>query len=414
MNYYKINGKTCFSVNEYNYEKIDEIEFEKCLKEIYFLYEGKVGRTNNSLIVTSVNELFTATEDIEELSILKMKENIIDEEISNFIKEKIKEKKVIKLNISYGINFDENIFKSKKVNLLGLGDVGGTLLIGLRLLGKGIIEEIGIYDLNEDRMKRYEMELNQIVFPNDSDLPKIKIIGVDDLFNCDAFIFTASKFVPEVGNEKTDVRMIQYQANKKIVTIYAKMARKLKYKGMFFVVSDPVDLLCNVVYYESNSNDLNEFDGFGLLPNKVRGFGLGVMNGRANYYSEKMNVNYKNEGRVFGPHGSGLIVADSIKKYSDINSLELQKKVIEANLRVRDAGFKPYIAPALSSGALSIIETLKGNYNYSTVFIDGIYWGVRNKLINGSVEIERLDLSEDLLFRIKKSYMDLRKIYEEN
>jgi len=378
------------------------------------LYEGEIGRTNNSLIVTSVNELFMITENIDELSILKMKENNVSEEVSDFIIEKIKEKKVIKLNVSYDINFDENIFKSKKVNLLGLGDVGGTLLIGLRLLGKGIIEEIGIYDLNEDRMKRYEMELNQIVFPNDSELPKIKIIDADDLFNCDAFIFTASKFVPEVGNEKIDVRMVQYQANKKIVAIYAKMARKLKYKGMFFVVSDPVDLLCNVVYYESNSNELSEFDGFGLLPNKVRGFGLGVMNGRANYYSEKMNMNYKNEGRVFGPHGSGLIVADSIKEYNDINSLELQEKVIEANLRVRDVGFKPYIAPALSSGALSIIETLKGNYNYSTVFIDGIYWGARNKFVNGSVEIERLNLSENLLFRIKKSYMDLRKIYEEN
>ena len=414
MNYYKINGKSCFSLNEYRYEKINEVEFEKTFEEIYFLYEGEIGRTNNSLIVTSVNELFMITENIDELSILKMKENNVSEEVSDFIIEKIKEKKVIKLNVSYDINFDENIFKSKKVNLLGLGDVGGTLLIGLRLLGKGIIEEIGIYDLNEDRMKRYEMELNQIVFPNDSDLPKIKIIDADDLFNCDAFIFTASKFVPEVGNEKIDVRMVQYQANKKIVAIYAKMARKLKYKGMFFVVSDPVDLLCNVVYYESNSNELSEFDGFGLLPNKVRGFGLGVMNGRANYYSEKMNMNYKNEGRVFGPHGSGLIVADSIKEYNDINSLELQEKVIEANLRVRDVGFKPYIAPALSSGALSIIETLKGNYNYSTVFIDGIYWGARNKFVNGSVEIERLNLSENLLFRIKKSYMDLRKIYEEN
>ncbi len=192
------------------------------------------------------------------------------------------------------------------------------------------------------------------------------------------------------------------------------MARDFNFKGIFAVVSDPVDLLCNEVYYSSNRNKDGIFDNKGLLPNQVRGFGLGVMNGRANYYSKKMGIDYEETGRVFGPHGEGLIVADNILNYNSVNSNILTKKVIEANLRVRDTGFKPYIAPALSSGALSIIETLKGNFNYSTVFIDGIYWGVRNKFINGAIEIERLEISDKLINKIEKSYNGLRKTYEEN
>ncbi len=411
MNYYKINDKYCFSFNEYDYNIISRDEFEKYSNDIYFLYNGEIGKTRDSSLISSAKELNIDKEDIKNLSLLKLKDS---DEVSDFIKEKIELRKVIALNIVYGLNFSEVLLIEKRINVLGLGDVGGTLLIGLRLLSKNVIKKIGIYDLNEERMKRYEMELNQIVFPNDSDLPKIEIIDSDDLFNCDVFIFTASKFVPEIGNEGKDVRMIQYQANRKIIAYYAKMARKCKYKGLFVVVSDPVDLLCNEVYYESNRNDLNVFDNKGLLPNQVRGFGLGVMNGRANYYSEKMGLNYKKEGRVYGPHGKGLIVANSIKNYNDIKSSELTKKVIEANLRIRDVGYKPYIAPALSSGALSIIETLKGEFNYSTVFINGIYWGVRNRIVNGAVEIERLNICDKLINKIEKSYNDLRKQYEGN
>lgn len=411
MNFYKINDKYCFSFKELNFNKISKIEFENAKDEIYFLYRGDVSKTRESLIISDIKELFIEEEKVENLSLNELS---IKDEVDNFIKEKIKLSKVIGINLSYNFTWDKKFFSKKKVNLLGLGDVGGNLLIGLRLLGGDVIDEIGIYDLNEDRMKRYEMELNQIVFPNDKKVPKVKILDEKELFDCDVFIFTASKFVPKVGNEKTDVRMVQYQANKKIISIYAKLARKENFEGLFAVVSDPVDLLCNVVYYESNNDKDGKFDNKGLLPNQVRGFGLGVMNGRANYYSDKLEMSYSKEGRVYGPHGKDLIVANSINNYNDEKSKVLTKEVIEANLKVRDAGFKPYIAPALSSGALSILATLRGNFNYSTVFINGIYWGCKNRFINGKVLIERLPICDTLLDRIKESYNTLRDKYEKN
>ena len=38
--------------------------------------------------------------------------------------------------------------------------------MGLKLLGGSTISQIGIYDLDEKMARRYEMEINQISFPD--------------------------------------------------------------------------------------------------------------------------------------------------------------------------------------------------------------------------------------------------------
>lgn len=63
------------------------------------------------------------------------------------------------------------------------------------------------------------------------------------------------------------------------------MARDKDFKGVFAVVSDPVDLLCKAVYDISNKNDMGAFDYDGLLPEQIEGFGLGVMYARAKYFA---------------------------------------------------------------------------------------------------------------------------------
>lgn len=411
MYYYRIEGEYCFSFKALNYNEITKKEFEKSKNYIYFINKMRKGSSKEKLLIENISELSITSEGIEKISLDNLKHDL---QVTGFIIDKINNGKVIMLNPNYGLNFNKMAKHKKSVTILGLGDVGGTLLLGLRLLGKDVIEEIRLYDLNEKKMNRYILEMNQIVYPNDANLPKVKIAKKDELFDTDVFIFTASKFVPAVGNEGKDVRMIQYNANKEIIKIYSKMAREENFKGIFAVVSDPVDLLCNVVFHESNKNTLGKLDYEGLLPNQVRGFGLGVMNGRAHYYSAMHGFDYKNNGRVYGPHGNGLIVANSLENYSQEDSLLLTKDVIEANLKVRETGFKPYIAPALSSGALSILETLRGNFNYSTVFIDGIYWGVRNKYVDGGVAIDRKNIPKKLMERISKSYNELRDQYEKN
>jgi len=140
---------------------------------------------------------------------------------------------------------------------------------------------------------------------------------------------------------------------------------------------------------------------------------LGVMNGRAAYYSSlrEDTANYLQEGRAFGPHGEGLIIANSIENFNESASDFLTEKAKTANLEVRATGFKPYIAPALSSGALSILDTIKGNFHYSSNFIGGTYMGCKNKFLNGCTENETLDLPLELMNRLKNTYNLLNELY---
>ena len=297
--------------------------------------------------------------------------------------------------------------KGFRVNILALGDVGATLLMGLKILGGGLIERIGIYDVNRDVMSRYEIEMNQIGWPfGEKKLPEVICLDREDLLDCDMFVFCASKAVPPIG-AAGDVRMMQLEANSRIVAEYGRMAGEKNFKGIFAVVSDPVDPLCKAALLAS-----------GLEPGQVRGYGLGVMNKRAEYYArgDRRFESYLTEGRAFGPHGGDLVIANSIDNYDDEISHRLTELTVSANLKVRELGFKPYIAPALSSGAISLILTLQGEWNYSSVYLgkgaEGAFLGIRNRIdcSSGRIIVEDLPLPDKLYERIEKAYRNLCEI----
>ena len=209
--------------------------------------------------------------------------------------------------------------------------------------------------------QRWEFELNQIGLAWAYDaLPPVEIIGPEELFDGDVFLFCASRFVPDTAVKNGDVRMAQYELNRDLAALYAKKARAARYKGLFCVVSDPVDPLCRAVLLESNRDENGILDGGGLLPHQVKGFGLGVMNARAAYYAKRDSrfVEFLTDGRSFGPHGEDLVIANSVSHYDDALSRELTNLAAHANLQMRRMGFKPFVAPALSSGALSLLLCL--------------------------------------------------------
>lgn len=325
--------------------------------------------------------------------------------------------------------------EKKKVHLLALGDVGGTALTALKLLGGGSIAEIGIFDLNQDVCRRWEYEMNQTAYPWEYErLPEVHIIGEEELFDCDVFIFCASKGIPPVGSEVKDVRMVQFAENRKLIEHYGRLARRANFQGLFAVVSDPVDPLCKALFLasnepeecskeaeelkncdESSKNDTRNkliFDGRGLRPEQIQGYGLGVMNSRAAYYAKRDERfrSFLSEGRAFGPHGEELVIANSINHYDDAVSEELSRLAREANLRTREAGFKPYIAPALSSAALSILLTLEGKWHYSSNYLGGVFMGAKNRWTSAGLELEPLPLPQELYSRLERAYKGLEAI----
>lgn len=300
-----------------------------------------------------------------------------------------------------------------RVNILALGDVGTTMLIGLRLLGSDVISEIGIMDIRKENLERLEMEINQIGYPfGQQDLPPVFITDETHLFDCDVLMFCASRGVPPVqaGSEpQADVRMAQLEANREIIRHYADLAKAAEYKGFIAVVSDPVDNLAAAF-----------LDAAELEPYQVQGYGLGVMNMRALYYSRRLAEAelhadslslYESEGRAFGPHGQDLVIANSIDHYDEEASELLTRYTVEANLRVRDLGFKPYIAPALSSAAISILLTLRGEWHYGSVYMgsreEGAFLGIKNRVTASGIEHEDLAVPEELFERILNAYRNL-------
>ena len=367
---------------------------------LFFLVHGDAKLGRGSFKVTHPGQL-TNPHGLENLDASRLESPEVDEAVSAAIAEG----RLTCVNMDRD-NWEKvltwNPGKAKKrVNMLAIGDVGSTLLTGLKLLGGDVIESIGICDLSDQITARWEFEMGQISLPWVYDsMPEVHVVKPENLFDCDMFVFVASKGIPPVGSGIKDVRMYQFENNAKIVKHYAQMARKANFQGLWCAVSDPVDPLAKTAYLESNKDENGNWDGKGLRPEQVQGFGLGVMNARAAYYAKKDDrfASFLTEGRSFGPHGTGLTIANSIENYDDALSQELTHLTVTANLKMREIGFKPYVAPAMSSGALSLLLTLRGEWHCGSVFLDGIFMGVKNRYTPYGVETELLPHIPDALY----------------
>lgn len=413
FNYYKLGSKYLFSILDYkDLEKISEDEISNYDGHIYFLCKRQAIHSRRSFSISSPSQIFWDKEDLNILN-LESEDDLI---LPPWILEKINSRSLTSINTLYPdweSVLESQTKKKWRLNLIALGDVGSTLLIGLRLLGGDIVDSIGIYDRNDKTLNRWEHELNQIHAPfSKKNFPKVEIIDKDSLFDCDMFIFCASKGIPPVGSGVSDVRMAQFESNSKIISEYSKMARVKNFKGIFAVVSDPVDLLCKVAFLKSNEDNTGEMDFKGLSSDQIIGYGLGVMNARALYYADKVPDmrEYIDEGRVFGPHGKGLIVANSILNYNDAKSSTLTDLTLKANLKVREFGYKPFIAPALSSGALSILATISGEWFYGATYMNSVYMGSSCRLLKSGLEIEQFVLPDSLKSKIQDTYNNLESI----
>ena len=170
--------------------------------------------------------------------------------------------------------------------------------------------------------------------------------------------------------------------------------------------------LCKAAYLASNQGPDAQWDGQGLRAEQIQGFGLGVMNARAAYFA-KQDPRFRSfllDGRSYGPHGQGLVIANSLSHYDDGLSRELTELVATANLRIRELGFKPYVAPAISSGAMQLLLTLRRSWHCSSVALGGIWFGVRNRLTAAGLEIETASLPTPLFERLRETQTLLREI----
>jgi len=411
MYFYKHQGKTLITLQKLErLKEISESEAASDSGRLFSLTHDTSETASGSFCVSHPDLLFASAKSLSSL----LPPIAAAERLPFWLSMAIADRRVTMVNTAYDRWESILLYQPPqkwRINVVGLGDVGGTLVSGLRLLGGDCISRVGLYDLDENKVMRWEYEANQIMDPSGVLVhPPVTAISKEQLFDCDMFVFCVTVGVPPLSEKKADVRLAQLEGNSRIISGYSLEARACGFKGIFAVVSDPVDQLCRVALTNSNRSEDNRFDFKGLAPEQIRGYGLGVMHARAAYYAglEPQASHYINEGRAYGPHGEGLVIADSISRYDDQLSRDLTQKAATANLNVRSLGFKPYIAPALSSGSLSLLATLRGSWHYSTTFLGGVYFGARNRLLPSGTELERLDMPEKLYSRLLSTYERLR------
>lgn len=315
-----------------------------------------------------------------------------------------------------GAKYDQPLYRwltqgasdRRTVTIAGLGDVGRTVALGLALACGDVIGHIRLYDLQEAQCARMEIEIGQMRDPaGDVQIPAVEAATADNLFDTDIFLFCVARAVPAVGSGVTDVRMAQYAANRPIVMSYARQAGDAGYTGLFGVVSDPVDLLCAAAW-EAQAETAHP-----MSPYQIQGFGLGVMAGRAAYYAARdpRYQSFLEEGRLYGPHGKDLVVANSTDPdhYDDTISRELTEQVVTANQAVRALGFKPFMAPAISSAALTLRAVLLSKWNHSAQYLGGVYYGCWNRTTAAGIERETTPIPDALWERVRTAYENVRQ-----
>lgn len=401
MFWYSVDGVLCASQREL---PLPPAQSPAAPTQITWLFERDWQKSRASFAPTDLRQLFAEKEDLRFLDPARL---------GPPVREPLLEK-TMDAGLLRAVNYAHPRWRQRlrpaappakrRVNLLAIGDVGSTLLTALVLLGGDVISEIGICDLSEQVTARWEIEMGQVSLPWDYDaFPPVHAVRPEQLFDCDVFVFIASKGIPPVGSKVRDVRMAQFEANAAIAKQYARMARAAGFGGLYASVSDPVDPLAKTVFLESNRDENGRFDGNGLFPEQIQGYGLGVMNARAAYFAKRdpRFASFLQEGRSFGPHGEDLVVANSVEHYDDALSRELTRLTVGANLEMRALGYKPYVAPALSSGALSLLLTLRGQWHCGSVFLGGVYLGVKNRYGAAGLETEALAMPDPLFARIE-------------
>ena len=77
---------------------------------------------------------------------------------------------------------------------------------------------------------------------------------------------------------------------------------------------------------------------------------------------------------------------------------------------IRDLGFKPYVAPAVSSGAMQLLLTLRGDWHCSSVPLGDVWFGVKNRFTPQGLEVETLSLPDTLFARLQETETLLKAI----
>lgn len=265
------------------------------------------------------------------------------------------------------------------VGISGLGRVGGLAASALAAAdaNRTRIGTLLLHDCDAGNLERMVAELGSVAsWRGSSPLPRIEAVGLPEMMRrCDAFLFAAACAVPPLGTSG-EVRLTQFEPNRAALRGALDAACGADYAGLFLVVSDPVEVLAQTAFHDSNA-PAGTWLGTGLAPERVGGLALGVMWGRAMAEAEArgQGARVARTGAPYGPHSAEVLIFDDPADPDPALCQAMTRMARTGNYRVRDLGFLPYIGPALSSIVLTLPELLGGKEILASSFVDGVFFG---------------------------------------
>ncbi|MBR4096295.1 MAG: L-lactate dehydrogenase [Oscillospiraceae bacterium] len=182
-----------------------------------------------------------------------------------------------------------------KTVILGAGNVGAAVAHGLAL--EKLCGEIVLLDINREKAWAEAEDLKHALSAERSNI-RVKSGGYEECGNADIVILTAApKYIP--GQSRPD--MVAKAAKITEEVIPHVMARG--FKGFFVVVTNPVDVISNLVQKLS-----------GLPPYRIIGTGTSLDTARLKIYiAEKLNVDPMSVNAFcMGEHGESQVIPWSL------------------------------------------------------------------------------------------------------
>jgi len=309
---------------------------------------------------------------------------------------------------------------SKKISLIGAGQIGGTLahLIGL----KELADEVVVFDIASGIAKGKALDIAQSSSVDGFNVNFEGTNNYEDIKDSDVIIITAG--VPrKPGMSRDDLLEI----NLKIIKQVAEGIKKNSPNAFVICITNPLDVM--VMAFQKYS---------GLPTNKVVGMAGILDSSRFKLFlSKELKIPVKEiEAMVMGGHGDTMVPLPRFTKVSGKPLLDLVKegklseeRLESINQRTRDGGAEivkflekgsAFYAPAASGvemasaylkdekKLLPCAAYLQGEYG-----ISNIYAGVPVVLGNKGVEkIEEIELNEKEKNEFMKSITAVKKLWE--
>lgn len=300
--------------------------------------------------------------------------------------------------------------KNKKVAIVGTGLVGSSTAFSL--VTQGVCDEILMIDIDKERAEGEVMDLKHCIeYLNKN--TKVKVGQYDDCEDVDIIIITAG-----APPAKGETRLDSLELSAKIVKSIVEPIMKSGFSGHFIIVSNPVDIIANLVYKLS-----------GLPKSRVIGTGTSIDSARLkNFIGEILKVDPRSvQAYSMGEHGDSQmvpwshvyvggkpfykVIEDNKERVGDIDLNKIVSDTARAGWEVYNRKGTTYYG--IASAAVAIVKcilndenkimpvsaALEGEYDET-----GIFAGVPVVLNgNGVKEIVEIDMTSDELERFKDS-----------